>query len=77
MNTKHPVQVHIMVFGVVTSNGDIMPPIHLSTWSQTQHRSLHQVPGGNSIALDQESNCWKTLHLATELYTSRRTQSEL
>ena len=35
-----------MVFEVVISDADIM--------AQTQHRGLHQTPGGGSVFLDQE-----------------------
>ena len=67
MKTKHP--IHIMVFEVVTSDGDIMPPFIFP-------HGLHQVPGESSAALDQEGGCWKTLHLAKELChaTQRKTQ---
>ena len=44
MKSKHP--VHIKVFGVVTSNDDIMP--------RTQHRGQHQVLGEDSAGLDQD-----------------------
>ena len=33
------------------------------TWPHTQHGSLYQVPGEDSVALDQEGSCWKTLYL--------------
>ena len=39
--------------------------IHLPSRPYIQQRDLHQKPGGGSAALDQESGCWKTLHLAT------------
>ena len=58
-----------MVFGVVTSDGGHYVSIHLLTCPKTQYRSLHEVPRGGSAVLDQEGGCWKTLHLATELYT--------
>ena len=41
--------------------------IHFPTWYQIQHGGLHQVPEGESVALDWEVGYWKTLHLATGL----------
>ena len=32
----------------------VMLCLHLLTWPQTQHRGLHQVPGGGSIVIDGE-----------------------
>ena len=39
MKTKNP--VYIPVFSVVNRDGDV---IHLTTWPQTKHEVLHQVP---------------------------------
>ena len=44
MKTKHP--VHIIVFEVVTSGGDVL------SWSQIQPRGLHQMPGGGGVHLN-------------------------
>ena len=43
---------HMMVLGVITNDDDDMPPFIFPTWSQIQHRDLHQVPGGGSVTLD-------------------------
>ena len=48
MKSKH--SVHILVFGMVTSDSDSIP-----IWPQTQHGSLLQVPGEDSAALDQKN----------------------
>ena len=40
IKTKHP--VHVMVFLMITSDGDL---IYLPTWPQIQRRALHQVSG--------------------------------
>lgn len=45
----------LTVFGVITSDVDVMPPFVFSEpQTQTQHRGLHQVPRGGG-------GCWKTL----------------
>ena len=49
MKIKH--SVHIMLFVVVTSDGNIMPPF-IFPHDQIQHRGLHQVPGGFGAVLD-------------------------
>ena len=41
MKLKH--LVHIMLIGVVASDGDIMPIFIFSTWLQFQHRDQYQV----------------------------------
>ena len=65
MKTKHP--VHIMVFGVVTRDGDV----HLL---HTQIGGPHQVPGGRSATLDRKG-VWQ--QDSVPCHTSRRTQSWL
>ena len=52
---KHP--VYIIVFGVVTSDGNAIPSFIFPTYAQTQHRCLHQVLGGGSAVLDWEGGC--------------------
>ena len=44
---------YIILFGVVTSNSDVMP-LFMFPRDLTQHGGLHQVPGGGSNALDWE-----------------------
>ena len=39
MKTKQP--FHIMDFGAVTSDGDVIPPFIFPTWSHTQQGGLH------------------------------------
>ena len=51
MKTKYP--VHIMVYGLVTSDGDAMPQFILPHGHQTQHRGLHQAPAEGSDDLDR------------------------
>ena len=43
--------------------------IHLLTCPHKQYIRLRQIPGGDSVAIDWEAGCWKTLHLATGLCT--------
>ena len=43
--------------------------ILLSTWPQTQHRSLHQLPERCSAFLDREGGCWKSLRLEARLWS--------
>ena len=57
--------VHIMGFGVVTSNNDIVS-VHLPTWSQTQHKLISSA-WKDSVGLDREVSNWKILCLATRL----------
>ena len=59
MKTKLP--VHIMVFGVVTCDSDVM---HRPSWPQNQHSDLHQVSGEVTADLDREGSWWKALHTA-------------
>ena len=65
MKSKHP--VHIMVFGVVTSDGDIMPPSsHLALYPNIEvyFKCLEEV----MLPWIQKSGCWKsngTLYHAT------------
>ena len=53
MKTKHP--VHLIVFEVVTGDGNAMP--NLSTYPQTWPREVNKEPGGGSVILDQEDSC--------------------
>ena len=73
-----------MVFGLVTSDGDILPL--LPTWPHTQHEGQHQVAGGGSAEegsgwrrkcyLDRKSDCWKTQCLASGFCAMPRKQEK-
>ena len=65
MKTKYP--IHIMVFGEVTSNDNIMLPFIFPHGLILKCIGLHQVPGGSSAVQDCEGGCWKTQRQATEL----------
>ena len=64
--TKNQHQVHIKVFDVITSDGDIMPPF-LFLHNIKLNMEAYIMPPEGSAALDQEAGFWKTLHLATGL----------
>ena len=68
-----PTEFYIMVFGVVTSDGDVMPPF---IFAQTQHGGLHQKPSWGITAQNCNGGCWKTLHLATRLWTMPHKQEK-
>ena len=70
MKSKH--SIPILVFGVVISDGEIMPPFIFSH-GLTQHEGPHQVTGGGT----QEGGCFKTLRLATEFYITPNKQQNL
>ena len=53
--TKHP--GYIMLFGVIISNGDIMPPFIFPHGLRLNMEDLHQVAGGSSAALHKEGGC--------------------
>lgn len=53
---KHP--INIMVFWVITSDGNIMPTFIFPHGSHSAWR-LHQVSEGSSTALHQKGDCWK------------------
>ena len=66
MKTKQP--VNIMMFGMVTSEGNVMPSFNFfPTWSHIQLEGLNQVPRGGSVVLDQDSGLWNILLQATRL----------
>ena len=56
----------MMVFGVVTSNGDIMPTF-IFPHSLRLNIEAYIGPGGGSADLNQEGGSQKTLCLATGL----------
>ena len=56
----------IMLFSVITSDGDLMALFIFSDGG------LHQVLGGVSAALDRDDACWKALRLTTGFYTMAR-----
>ena len=60
MKTKLP--VHTVLFGVVISNSDVMPPFFNLHGFKLKHARLHRVPGGGWADLNRESGY---LHLAT------------
>ena len=61
MKPKHPDR--IIMFGVVTSDNDIMPQF---IWPHGfRFNTGTYMPGDSSADLDQESDSWKTLHLVT------------
>ena len=68
MKTQHP--VHIMMFGVVTIYGHVMPLFIFTYGLRLNMEDLHQMPGGSSTARDER----KTLHQATGLYAINRTK---
>ena len=65
MKTKH--QVYIMVFAVVTGDGDVMAPFIFLRGLRLE--GLHQITGGNSVEMNRGGGWWKGLHLATEICT--------
>ena len=61
--TKNP--VHIMVFGVVINDGDVVSS-HLLIWLQIKHGSLHQMPGSRGWLLKYPTSGNRPLRLATQ-----------
>ena len=64
-----PNPVYIMVFGVASSNHNIMPSFIFPHGFTFNIRGIYQMPGGASAALDWEGCHWKTLYLAKVLCT--------
>ena len=59
MKIKHP--VHRMVFGVVTSDGDIMPSF-IFPYGLRLKMKIYIVPGGGNATLDLEDVLWYLLY---------------
>ena len=64
---KNKNSVHIMMFVVVTSDGDVMS--HLFIWPQTHHGGIYQVSGGGNADLDRK-DCGLKTHLIIKLFTT-------